>query len=69
MHVVESLTNAIVAPMNAFFGTATVKGNYMQTGSSSDAGEHAQLLEQTRQVVNGCDVPRENDAAIWSSAE
>ncbi|KAG8216620.1 hypothetical protein J3R82DRAFT_6808 [Butyriboletus roseoflavus] len=34
MHVVENLTNAITAPVNAFFGTANVRSHYLQTGSS-----------------------------------
>lgn len=40
MHVVESLTNAVTAPVNAFFGMAKVKSDYLQTGSSSSSGRH-----------------------------
>ena len=43
MHVVESLTNAVTAPMNAFFGMAKVKSDYLQTGSSSSSGKHTIL--------------------------
>ena len=42
-HAVESLTNAITAPINAFFGTAKVKSDYLQTGSSSSEGKGVQL--------------------------
>ena len=43
MHVVESLTNAVTAPMNAFFGMAKVKSDYLQTGLSSSSGKHTIL--------------------------
>ncbi|KAG9311531.1 hypothetical protein JVU11DRAFT_7735 [Chiua virens] len=42
MHVVESLTNAVTAPVNAFFGTAQIKSHYLQTGSSSSTGKTSQ---------------------------
>ncbi|KAF8137146.1 hypothetical protein EV363DRAFT_1534747 [Boletus edulis] len=42
MHVVESLTNAITAPMNAVFGMGKVKSDYLQTGSSSSPGTTTQ---------------------------
>jgi hypothetical protein len=42
MHLVESLTNAITAPVNAFFGTANVKSDYLQTGESSSLGKTTQ---------------------------
>ncbi|KAI9458447.1 hypothetical protein HD554DRAFT_1710139 [Boletus coccyginus] len=42
MHVVESLTDAITAPINAVLGKAKVKSDYLQTGSSSLPGNTTQ---------------------------
>lgn len=46
MHMVESLTNSVTAPVNALFGTAKVKSHYLQTGSSPPGGRHTQILKQ-----------------------
>ncbi|KAF8548700.1 hypothetical protein OG21DRAFT_1516026 [Imleria badia] len=39
MHVVETLTNAIAAPVSAIFSRAKVRSEYLQTGSSSLPGK------------------------------
>lgn len=64
MHVVESLTDAITAPINAVLGKAKVKSDYLQTGSSSLSGRHTLFLTNCteRRIIGG--MRRENDAAF-----
>ena len=48
MHVVESLTNAVTAPINAMFGMAKVRSDYLQAGSSSLPGKPPSIPRHER---------------------